>query len=250
MWDEATYGRSLTYSASAKFGGVPEGLWIRCPHCKATVYKKEVESRQHVCPECDHHFTMPARDRIAQLLDEDREPVTTQGAPTFGVSWTGPTGISGVVLREGEAPGGPRRSSSSSPLTRSVPAELLDRQALELVRSLQADRVERHRDVEGAQQTVVAATAVDHAQHRADRAVELTENEADPVPLLATRFAITAVILVAYQLIQVRGDGTADHTQTVRTSLAPGQTYYVDVHASRSDMERIVGCADLHAAAP
>jgi acetyl-CoA carboxylase carboxyl transferase subunit beta len=51
--------------------GVPEGLWLRCPHCKATVYRKEVESRQHVCPECDHHFTMPARDRIAQLLDPD-----------------------------------------------------------------------------------------------------------------------------------------------------------------------------------
>ena len=48
--------------------GVPEGLWLRCPQCKATVYKKEVESRLHVCPECDHHFTMPARDRIAQLL--------------------------------------------------------------------------------------------------------------------------------------------------------------------------------------
>lgn len=50
--------------------GVPEGLWIRCPNCKATVYKKEVEAHLHVCPECDHHFTMPARDRIAQLLDE------------------------------------------------------------------------------------------------------------------------------------------------------------------------------------
>lgn len=61
---------------------------------------------------------------------------------------------------------------------------------------------------------------------------------------------VVAGSLVAYQLIQVRGDGTADHTQTVRTSLAPDQTYYVDVHASRSDMERIVGCADLHAASP
>lgn len=50
--------------------GVPEGLWIRCPNCKATVYKKEVEAHLHVCPECDHHFTMPARDRVAQLLDE------------------------------------------------------------------------------------------------------------------------------------------------------------------------------------
>jgi acetyl-CoA carboxylase carboxyl transferase subunit beta len=51
--------------------GVPEGLWIRCTRCKATVYKKEVESRHHVCPECDHHFRMPACARIAQLLDRD-----------------------------------------------------------------------------------------------------------------------------------------------------------------------------------
>ena len=50
--------------------GVPEGLWLRCPNCKATVYKKEVESRLHVCPECDHHLSVPARDRVGQLLDE------------------------------------------------------------------------------------------------------------------------------------------------------------------------------------
>lgn len=50
--------------------GVPEGLWLRCPNCKATVYKKEVESRLHVCPECDHHLAVPARDRVDQLLDE------------------------------------------------------------------------------------------------------------------------------------------------------------------------------------
>ena len=50
---------------------VPDGLWLRCPTCKATVYKKEVEARLHVCPECDHHFVVPVRDRIAQLLDAD-----------------------------------------------------------------------------------------------------------------------------------------------------------------------------------
>ncbi|MCS7022819.1 MAG: acetyl-CoA carboxylase, carboxyltransferase subunit beta [Gemmataceae bacterium] len=50
--------------------GVPEGLWMRCPQCRATVFRKEVINRWHVCPECDYHFAMPARDRIAQLLDE------------------------------------------------------------------------------------------------------------------------------------------------------------------------------------
>src|SRR6516165_444607 len=51
--------------------GVPEGLWIRCPQCKATVFRKEAESRCNVCPECEHHFYVPARERIGQLLDQD-----------------------------------------------------------------------------------------------------------------------------------------------------------------------------------
>ena len=51
--------------------GVPEGLWIRCPQCKATVFRKEAESRFNVCPECHHHFYLPACDRIKQLLDEE-----------------------------------------------------------------------------------------------------------------------------------------------------------------------------------
>ena len=51
--------------------GVPEGLWIRCPQCKNTIFRKEMESRYNVCPECNHHFYMPARERIAQLLDQD-----------------------------------------------------------------------------------------------------------------------------------------------------------------------------------
>ncbi|HTK77085.1 MAG TPA: acetyl-CoA carboxylase, carboxyltransferase subunit beta, partial [Gemmataceae bacterium] len=50
--------------------GVPEGLWIKCPQCKATIFRKEAESRFNVCPECDHHFYLPAPERIRQLLDE------------------------------------------------------------------------------------------------------------------------------------------------------------------------------------
>ena len=51
--------------------GVPEGLWMRCPQCKATIFRKEAESRFMVCPECAYHFYLPARDRIRQLLDAD-----------------------------------------------------------------------------------------------------------------------------------------------------------------------------------
>ncbi len=51
--------------------GVPEGLWLRCPQCKATIYRKEAEQRLNVCPECEYHFYLPAAERIAQLLDMD-----------------------------------------------------------------------------------------------------------------------------------------------------------------------------------
>lgn len=50
--------------------GVPQGLWIRCPQCKETIYRKEAESRYGVCPVCDYHFYLPAQQRIAQMLDE------------------------------------------------------------------------------------------------------------------------------------------------------------------------------------
>ena len=51
--------------------GVPEGLWIRCPQCKATIFRKEAESRFNVCPECNYHFYTPAQERIRQMLDEE-----------------------------------------------------------------------------------------------------------------------------------------------------------------------------------
>ncbi len=50
--------------------GVPEGLWIRCPGCQQTIFRKEAEKRLGVCPECDYHWYVSAPQRIDQLLDE------------------------------------------------------------------------------------------------------------------------------------------------------------------------------------
>ena len=51
--------------------GVPEGLWIRCDGCKATVFRKLVREALGVCPECGYHSYVSAGTRIKQLLDED-----------------------------------------------------------------------------------------------------------------------------------------------------------------------------------
>ena len=50
--------------------GVPEGLWISCPGCRATVFRKQVEENMGICPECDYHWPLSASKRIAQMLDE------------------------------------------------------------------------------------------------------------------------------------------------------------------------------------
>lgn len=51
--------------------GVPEGLFLRCPSCGATLYRKDVEKNLNVCPECQHHFYISARERIGHLVDQD-----------------------------------------------------------------------------------------------------------------------------------------------------------------------------------
>jgi acetyl-CoA carboxylase carboxyl transferase subunit beta len=49
---------------------VPEGLWIKCPACSAQLYTAELKRNLHVCPKCDHHLRIQARDRLDLFLDE------------------------------------------------------------------------------------------------------------------------------------------------------------------------------------
>mgnify|MGYP002777056626 FL=1 len=51
--------------------GVPEGLWEKCDNCGAALYAPEVDQHQHVCPKCEHHMPIGARERIAHFLDTD-----------------------------------------------------------------------------------------------------------------------------------------------------------------------------------
>ncbi len=50
---------------------VPVGVWMRCDGCQATLFRKQVEQNLLVCPECNHHLRVSARERIGQLLDTD-----------------------------------------------------------------------------------------------------------------------------------------------------------------------------------
>ncbi|MDO5309101.1 MAG: acetyl-CoA carboxylase, carboxyltransferase subunit beta [Planctomycetia bacterium] len=50
--------------------GVPEGLWVRCPGCQATIFRKEAQRQLGTCPECNYHWSITAQERIQQTLDE------------------------------------------------------------------------------------------------------------------------------------------------------------------------------------
>ena len=49
---------------------VPEGLWRRCPKCEDMIFSRSIEENLQVCPECKHHFRIPAHKRIQMLCDE------------------------------------------------------------------------------------------------------------------------------------------------------------------------------------
>lgn len=48
---------------------IPEGLWEKCPTCDEITHQVVLVENHRVCPKCEHHFTMGARERISLLLD-------------------------------------------------------------------------------------------------------------------------------------------------------------------------------------
>jgi acetyl-CoA carboxylase carboxyl transferase subunit beta len=52
-----------------------EGLWTKCPGCRAVIWKAELEGNLNVCPKCQHHFKIGARQRIELLLEPGYELV-------------------------------------------------------------------------------------------------------------------------------------------------------------------------------
>ena len=47
----------------------PPDLWTKCPGCAEMLFNKQLDKTLRVCPNCSHHFRIPARSRITQLVD-------------------------------------------------------------------------------------------------------------------------------------------------------------------------------------
>ena len=53
-----------------KTQNIPTGFWTKCKSCSAVLQTKVLSKSNFVCPECDHHMYMTARDRIAYLCSQ------------------------------------------------------------------------------------------------------------------------------------------------------------------------------------
>ncbi len=61
---------AVTTSVEKKNVHVPEGVWTKCKNCQEIIYAKEIERNLNVCPKCDYHFRIGARERISLVIDE------------------------------------------------------------------------------------------------------------------------------------------------------------------------------------
>ena len=65
-----------TFVKKPKIGGgkskkreIPEGLWTKCKQCETMVFDKELDENLKVCPKCQYHFRIGARERIHSLVE-------------------------------------------------------------------------------------------------------------------------------------------------------------------------------------
>lgn len=45
-------------------------LWTRCNYCRRILYKQDILDNLLVCPECNFHFRLSAKERLSMLFDE------------------------------------------------------------------------------------------------------------------------------------------------------------------------------------
>lgn len=48
---------------------VPDDVWAKCPSCNAILYTKELRKNLSVCPKCQYHFRLNAKERIDLIAD-------------------------------------------------------------------------------------------------------------------------------------------------------------------------------------
>ena len=67
----AIFKKPALKAESRKKRDIPHGLFQKCPGCGEVVHDIELAQNLRVCPHCDYHFALSAKDRIDNLLDPE-----------------------------------------------------------------------------------------------------------------------------------------------------------------------------------
>ncbi|MEP7062944.1 MAG: acetyl-CoA carboxylase, carboxyltransferase subunit beta [Betaproteobacteria bacterium] len=70
-WLQKLLPPRIKSSPGTRKQAMPEGLWVKCPACEATLYRTDLEKNLFVCPKCNYHTRIRARERLDMLLDAD-----------------------------------------------------------------------------------------------------------------------------------------------------------------------------------
>ena len=70
-WFEKILPPKIKKAGAAGKRGVPEGVWNKCSGCQVVLYAAELEHSLQVCPKCNFHMRVGAKDRLEHFLDED-----------------------------------------------------------------------------------------------------------------------------------------------------------------------------------
>jgi acetyl-CoA carboxylase carboxyl transferase subunit beta len=65
----AVFKKPKLAAAPIKKRDIPENLWTKCKKCSEIIYNKDLDANLKVCPKCEYHFSMAARDRVASLTE-------------------------------------------------------------------------------------------------------------------------------------------------------------------------------------
>jgi acetyl-CoA carboxylase carboxyl transferase subunit beta len=81
-WLQKLLPPRIKSSPGGRKQAMPEGLWVKCPACEATLYRTDLENNLYVCPKCNHHLRIGARERLDMLLDpEGRYEIGSEVVP-------------------------------------------------------------------------------------------------------------------------------------------------------------------------
>ncbi len=70
-WIEKLLPPKINRAGGGQKKSVPEGLWVKCPACEATLYSTDLSNNAQVCPKCTYHLRIGARERLDSLLDAE-----------------------------------------------------------------------------------------------------------------------------------------------------------------------------------